>query len=474
MDPSEYGYEHWKHEHSDCELVHVMWTDYCGILNEKLVPASSLDMMYRTHVSGQSASDDLIPLTVSAAALTSLPDSKSAAEEIWPSYKTGKLLPDYDTIQRCIDSKTRATVFAKVMPANSGGLQCDPREILKEIRSGYKGETNFKAALEFQFVLRRLSDGRLHLHKRDGSAQAIVLKLVQALRTHSHRGTAGDLFIQSSDISMDGVVTIALSMSENILEAVDNFYRVKRALESITSLEGLRASFFCPLEDMSTATFSGTHLDVMCANKLRCRLHLALGPRWDVPDFSASIMESEVGATSNPTIYAFCKPNWLTYGQRCQYQGDRTPRREWMTWGTRNSKTTINFPCGFKSRRLEFGDIDCMANMYLVVASIAGLGEASFRVPSYLEDVPKADNVDEYDPADPAGYSAALPEGQRIPLTGLDACRSIELSIRQRDLLFGDIMPSYMAVREMEDKSIVRAVEQGRTTSAREVLGRWY
>lgn len=496
MDPPRYGYEYWKDFHSDCELVHVMWTDYCGILNEKLVPADSFDMMWRTHAYDQSASDDFIPLTVSAAALTSLPDGKSAAEKIWPSYKTLNLLPDYDTIQPGIDSKTCAAVFGKVMTSNSEfDIQYDPREVLKGVcrKHGFdQGELKIKAALEFQFVLRKLSDGGLHLAKSDGPAQAIVLKLIQALRTHSYGGTG--FSIRSSDISVDGVVTIALSMSDGTLEAVDKFYRVKRALESITRPGGLRASFFCPLEDVSTATFSGTPLDVMCGNKLRCRLHLALGPGWEATKFAASIMESDVGATSNPSIYAFCKPNWLTYRQRWQYQGDETPTLEWMACGIRNSKTTINLPNECESRRLEFGDIDCMANMYLVVALIAGLGKESLRVPSFLADVPQgitpsksklpkqrakqltkswfiARKMDEHNP----NGGLALPQAQRIPLTGLDACRSIKLSLRRCGLsLVEDVLEKYVAVRKTEDKSIVEAVEQGRATSARELLARWY
>lgn len=60
-----------------------------------------------------------------------------------------------------------------------------------------------------------------------------------------------------------------------------------------------------------------------------------------------------------------------------------------MTWGIRNSKTTTNVPEGCDSQRLEFGDIDCMANMYLVVAEITNLGRKSIGVPTFLDDIPQ-------------------------------------------------------------------------------------
>lgn len=48
-DPPEYGYEYWRHHHSDCELVHVIWTGCCGILHGKLMPADSFARMFRVH-----------------------------------------------------------------------------------------------------------------------------------------------------------------------------------------------------------------------------------------------------------------------------------------------------------------------------------------------------------------------------------------------------------------------------------------
>lgn len=387
MDPPEYGYEYWKHYHSDCELVHVTWTDYCGILHEKLVPADSFSRMYRKHAYNIFDSDDLIPLTVSAAALTSLPDGKSAAEKIYPSYSVCNLIPDYDTIQPCIDNRSRATVFAKVEVGD--GPLADPREILKEVCKGLGSgkQQKIRASLEFQFVLRDLSDGKIYLPDGDGPAQDIVQKLSQALRTHGLSATG--LSVHNSDISVDGVVTMALFMSDNVLAAVDNFYRVKRALQSIASLENLRPSFFYASKNVSGAAFSSTPLDVMCRNKLRCRLHLAHTSAKSACEFAVGIMEAEEETSANPSVYSFAKPNWLTYGQRRQYRGSLSPEREWMTWGVRNSKTTINFPDGCEIGRLEFGDIDCMANMYLVGAAILILGTRRIAHPVALENIPQ-------------------------------------------------------------------------------------
>lgn len=384
MDPPQYGYEYWKHHHSDCELVHVIWTDYCGILHEKLLPADTFDRMFRKHAYNLSDSDDLVPLTVSAASLTSLPDGKSAAEETHPSHKTCNLIPDYSTIQPCIDTRRRATVFAKV-EVGSGPL-LDPREILKGVCNGIGSgkEHQIRASLEFQFVLRNLSDGKVNLPRGDGPAQDILQKLAAALRTHAYNATG--LSIRSSDIAMDGVVTIALFMSDNALDAVDNFYRVRRALQSIAGLDGLRPSFFYDSQDASYTLASGTSPVVMCKNTLRCRLHLAVASGLQACDFAAGIMEAEK-AWTNPSIYAFAKPNWLTYA----FQWNKVPtlpqEREHMAWGIRNSKTTINFPEGCEAGRLEFGDIDCMANMYLVVSAILILGTRQIDYPAKLRDI---------------------------------------------------------------------------------------
>ncbi|KAG6368176.1 hypothetical protein INS49_002377 [Diaporthe citri] len=455
MDPPGYGYEYWKHYHSDCELVHVIWTDYCGILHEKLVPADSFGRMYRKHAYNIFDSDDLIPLTVSGAALTSLPDGKSAAERIYPSYNTYNLTPDYDTVQPCIDNRSRATVFAKVEVGD--GPLADPREILKEVCEGLGSgkKQKIRASLEFQFVLRNLSDEKY----TDPMAMA-------QLRTY-----ATGLSIRSGGVAKDGVVTIALFTSDNVLESVDNFYRLKRALQSIAGSEGLRPSFFFASEEVSGAAFSGTPLDVMCRNELRCRLHLALASGKYARDFATGIMEAEEETSANPSIYSFAKPSWLTYGQRRQYRGDLSPEREWMTWGARNSKTTINFPEGCEVGRLEFGDIDCMANMYLVGAAALILGTRKIAHPVALENIPQATDVNEYD----AGFTGSrFFETLRVPLSGLLACHSIRQSARLHGSLLRDTWEAYLVVRKMEDKSIVEMVAHGRATSAREVLEKWY
>lgn len=385
MDPPEYGYEYWKHYHSDCELVHVMWTDYCGILHEKLLPADTFGRMFRKHAYNLSDPDDLFPLTVSAASLTSLPDGKSAAEETHPAYKTCNLIPDYSTVQPCIDSTRRATVFAKV-EVGSGTL-LDPREILKEVCKGIGPgkQQQIRASIEFQFVLRNLSDGKVNLPRGDGPAQDILQKLAAALRTHTYSATG--LSIRSSDIAMDGVVTVSLFMSDNVLDAVDNFYRVKRALQSVAGLEGLRPSFFYDSEDTSGTQSSGKSSVVMCKNRLRCRLHLAVASGLQACDFAVGILEAEPDICLNPSIYAFSKPNWLTY-KHLWNRRLSAPKYEFITWGIRNSKTAINFPEGCEIGRLEFGDIDCMANMYLVVAAISTLGTREIDDPIILEDIP--------------------------------------------------------------------------------------
>lgn len=386
MDPPQYGYEYWKQYHGDCELVHVMWTDYCGILHEKLLPADTFGRMFRKHACNISDSDDLVPLTVSAASLTSLPDGESAAEETNPSYKTCDLIPDYSTIQPCIDSRRRATVFAKV-EVGSGPL-LDPREILKKVCKGIgsRKEPQIRASLEFQFVLRNLSDGKVKLPRGDSPAQDILQKLAAALRTHAYNATG--LSIRSSDISTNGVVTIALVMSDNALDAVDNFYRVKRALQSIAGLEGLRPSFFYDSKDESDTLSSDRSPEMMCKNELRCRLHLAVASGPKACDFAAGIMEAEQDACINPSIYAFAKPNWLTYAH-LWYRIPSAPKYEYIYWGIRNSKTAINFPEGCAIGRLEFGDIDCMANMYLVVATISILGTRKIDNPAKLKDISK-------------------------------------------------------------------------------------
>lgn len=340
--------------------------------------------MYHKHAYNTSDSDDIVPLTVSAAAaLTSLPDGKSAAEHIYPSSRSCSLIPDYDTVCPCIDNRSRATVYAKVDVGD--GPVADPREILKEVCAGLGSGSaeKIRASLEFQFVLRKLSDGKVHLPRGDGPAQDMVQKLARGLRTHGHSATG--LSVRSTDISTDGVVTIALFMSDNLLEAVDNFYRIKRSLQSIASSEGLRASFFYASEDVSGAAFSGTPFDVMCRNRLRCRLHLALASGQRAREFAVGIMEGEDEMHTDPSIYAFAKPNWLTYAARWQFQGRLPQERERMTWGVQHCKTTINFPEGCEVGRLEFGEIDCIANMYLVTAAIAILGRQRTEFRNVLE-----------------------------------------------------------------------------------------
>lgn len=63
-------------------------------------------------------------------------------------------------------------------------------------------------------------------------------------------------------------------------------YKVRKRKTASIILLSSRA-----LKDISTATIFGTPLDVICGNRLHCRLHLlALGPHWEATNFAASIM----------------------------------------------------------------------------------------------------------------------------------------------------------------------------------------
>lgn len=369
MDRSKYGYEYWEQHHSDCELVHVIWTDYCGILHEKLVPADIFHRMYREDKKKSFDSSDLVPLTVGAAALITLPNGErpDKDQETCLLYGTQNLIPDYDTIQACIDSRSRATVFAELE-------ENDPRVVLRWIlqRDASNNKPQISAAVEFQFVLRSLTDGATHLPKSNGAGQNILQELAGLLRNHSHKATG--LAMHSSEISDDGVITILPVMSDDLLTAVDNYYRIKRALVSMAALRGYRPSFFCALEDVPGATYSGTPHDVMCENKLSCRLHLICPPS-EATKFAAGLITTGGQRPSVTAVYAFTKPNFLTYALRNEYEGPDLPEPRWMTWGIRNNETTINFPDGLDDQRLEFSDIDGMANMYLAAAAIAFLGQ---------------------------------------------------------------------------------------------------
>ncbi|KAK2597143.1 hypothetical protein N8I77_013009 [Diaporthe amygdali] len=469
MDPPSYGYEYWKHYHSDCELVHVIWTDYFGILHEKLISADTFNRMYRKDAYKLDNADNLSPLTVSLAALTTLPDGKSAANSYYKPYVTCDLVPDYATIQHCIDSRSRATVFAKV---DTGGYPlADPREILKKVSkvpSTGKGQ-KIRAALEFQFVLRNLSDGKIYLAKGDGPAQNILQKLARGLRTHAH-STKG-LSIISSDIANDGVVTVKLVMSDNVLEAVDNYYRTRRALQSLANLDGLRPSFFYASQDVPGAAFSGTPHDVMCKNKLHCRLRLSHASAAQAWKYAAAVMDVEAGISIGPSIYAFARPNWLTYAQRRQYDEDPSPKRQWMTWGIQNFNTAISLPENDEETWWEFGDVDCMANMYLVMAAISVLGSREVADPAALGDIAEAKNVNEYVP-DSSGPHVTVP--RKIPRSGFRACHVMSASMRLHGSLLEDINELYSELRGVEDEDIVAAVASGRASSARQLLADWY
>lgn len=367
MDPPEYAYEYWRHYHSDCELVHVLWTDYCGMLHEKLVPADIFHIMYLEYKRQSSDLSDLAPLTVDAEVLITLPNGeRPECREAVSFNGTTKLTPDYGTIQACIENKSRATVFASLDAK-------DPRVALKEELNSNDpyNDSCIGAAVEFQFVLRSLTNEAAHLAESNGLGQDILQELAKLLSGHNYK--AAGLAIRCSEISDDGVITILPVMSDDLLTAVDNYYRIKKALVSITAPKGFRPSFFCALEDPPGVKYSGTPHDVMCENKLRCRLHMAFSPS-KVTKFAAGLLTVEPPSPSGAAIYAFAKPNFLTYEICGEYGRIYSSIPRWMTWGIKNNYTVLNFPDGLNGHRLEFSDIDCMANMYLVAAATASFG----------------------------------------------------------------------------------------------------
>ncbi|KAL1864122.1 hypothetical protein Daus18300_007902 [Diaporthe australafricana] len=235
-------YKQWRDSHPDCKLVHVIWTDLCGILHEQMVSAYSFHNMYLKDVEKLPDAAEYIPLTVSDSSVSTLPDGTRGDDRAFESYETCELVPDYDTVQSNIDDRTHATVFAHVgMPAPP-----DPHQILKTISEcmdlNYGGKCDIAAALQFQFVLRNRDDNKIC-----NDPTHVGEKLVEVTSNHLYNATG--LAISSCKILNDGVVTVQLEKSHDLLTAVDNFYRVKRVLRSIAAGKGLRLSFFYAAED---------------------------------------------------------------------------------------------------------------------------------------------------------------------------------------------------------------------------------
>ncbi|KAI3392536.1 hypothetical protein diail_5547 [Diaporthe ilicicola] len=428
-----------------------------GFVLTDMVAAHSFHNMFRKDVEILPDAAKSIPLTVGATSLTTLPDGTPVASHHYRSYVTAKLVPDYDTVQSGIDKRTHAAVFAHVdMP----GL-ADPRQVLKTTleRLEYGTEYEMRAALEFQFVLRYISDNEVCV-----DPIWVAEELVEVTSDHLYGDTG--LATSSCKISSDGVVAVQLEMSEDLLAAVDNFYHIQRALKSIAARGRLRLSFFYATEtDSSTTSLThGSPHEAMCKNRLNSRFHFVHPSAEFAGQFAAGILEVDHEYPRDAGAYVFATPNWLTYDQGLGTDESSTSPDVFMTWGIRNSETSINFPDGCGGRRLEFGDVDSTANMYLVAAALSELGADGIDNSSKLEAVPQAIEFGMYHPA----------QTHRIPKSGVEANSALINNPLLRRLFMDGIQGAHYEMRKKEEDIIVEAVRSGRASSARELLEKWY
>lgn len=326
--------------------------------------------MYRKDVEKLPDAAESIPLAVSAASLTTLPEGTPGGNQHYPPSMTFKLIPDYDTVQSNIDDKTHATVFAHVDTPDPA----DPRQILRKISEmldlQYGRKHEMAAALQFQFVLRHRDSNRIS----NDPSQAVEKMVV---KSNQFTGLA----ISNCKISNDGVVTVQLETSHDLLTAVDNFYRVKRTLDSIASRKRMRLSFFYAVEqDPGSAPMAhGIPPDAVCRSRLHFRFRFVQPSAELAYLFAVGLLECYRECSCTSSIYVFARPHWSSYVYNLGHKGHkghkgRQSRDAFLIWGNRNSKASINFPDGIKGRCSEFSDIDGTANMYLVAAALSVLG----------------------------------------------------------------------------------------------------
>ncbi|KAG8630112.1 hypothetical protein KVT40_001731 [Elsinoe batatas] len=440
----------------------VQWIDYMGTMRSRSMPVASFRRLVHE---GQR-------LGITWGNLHTLQD-----DTITPAVNaTGQIYvePDLSTLRpiHWKDLEGAATVLASFRALDGSALPQCPRSILAGLSEQIATARNLSilVGFELEVTFLRLGSGEdngveasfppieanaAHAWGTLSPSQAhstwpIITKIVNELSSLGYRI---DHFHSESG---QGQYEFALSPLP-LLQAVDQLYLIRQAIQLKAHRHGLRATFHpMPIEGVG----SGLHA------------HVSLNPTTRTsgtkPDDNSQVSEMAPGSKQSENsfwagvlkelraICAFTLPAQESYKRVVD---DHWTGGSWIAWGTENREVPLRrvLSSSSSSERWEVRCLDGMGNAYLALAAIVGAGLKG--IDEKLELPGKDCDLNPSRMSDAQGEEYGITE--KLPLSIEEALVALDGSATVKHVIGVDVVRDYIVMKRAEQEKL-NQMEEGK------------
>lgn len=415
-------------DHPSIEFIRVQWIDFSATLRTRLV---TVRQALRLASKGSSISV--------ASPIVSGFFVDGSFHEINEGEKDS-LIPDWSSLVVCHYQSRHAAVMCTVDEAGRG-FDCCPRSLLKKVQreAEEKHDMTFLVGVEVEFYLAESAQSTApvkdvasysstaslrtpYLAVLEDAVRAIEAADIPVWTFHSEL-VAGQFEISTDPMSP--------------LRVADAIIYMHEAIKSAAVRHGLHATMHPKPFDKTFGV--GQHL------------HISLSKDTNDDSFLAGVLDSV------PGISAISMPNFDSY-LRSDFAGG-----EWVSWDTENRHCSVR-----KVRRAywEFRFVDCMANPYLALASILGVGMAGLEKGRKLTMKPMMGRSPKMD----ADTRRELGMEKPAPTTLKDAIEALKEDKAVMNVLGKKLWERFIKYKENEGEKLSQLTLQERRTTMMELF----
>ncbi|KAK3112866.1 hypothetical protein LTR53_010388 [Teratosphaeriaceae sp. CCFEE 6253] len=430
---SPYDLQHFAHfraEHPDIQFVVVQWLDYLGLLRSCWLPLASFDQLIKTGRRigiakgnlGTLQNDKATPVCDPVGQILVEPDVRS----VRIMQTKGMIGPAACSVMaRFVDNRTKAPLdlcpraqLQSLLQSLESEHQIDLLvgfEIeVTFLRRGALGPNGYFAPLDSNHAWGTLSDEQVATAFPLMAAISLELKGmgIEIEQLHSESGA--------------GQYEFVLPPLPPV-QAVDTLIQARQCIQQIAAAQGLRATYH-PQPSPGIGTAAHAHISLNSSSLSPSKL------KEKEMAFFAAVL------THLPALCAFTMPQAGSYARVVE---DGWTGGVWCAWGTQNREVPlrrVETYDGGSGSRWEVRCLDGLANMYLALGAIVGVGLDGVRRgnPSTLSDEQKTE----------LGITQKLPTSLDQALEALQQDEELASALRP------GVVAHYLAMKGAEQKML--------------------
>ena len=401
-------------EHPSIEVLRLQWIDYTATVRTRMVSSRQAHRLAENGLSISVAS----PLTTGFLVDGSFNVINAGAKDL--------LFPDWTTLVVCHYQPKHAAVMCFIEESGHGFESC-PRSLLKRVEHevGEKQNVRFLVGVEVEFYLTPLDDTTAPVKDIDPYCSTASLRTPYlAILEESVRAMElADIPVWTFHTeTIAGQFEIALDPMTP-LRAADAIVYAHEAIRTIATRHGFCATMHPkPFDNMHSV---GQHF------------HISLSQCHDQDSFLAGVLASV------PAISAIAMPTYDSYLRREFIGGD------WVSWDTENRLCSVR---KIRNAYWEFRFIDAVANNYLTLAAILGVGMAAQQKCQPLTMKPLGGLMS--DALNDAEKRKELGIVDRCPLSLKEALDALKKDEAVKAALGDHVWDSYIKYKEKEEQML--------------------